>query len=92
MVWLGIGKHHACDGVASMNYKRRKYVRKKKEIRRAINVLYKIVDGVKREYELSDDTRNFTAMKRDLVVIAMNCQELVDSIGDIFQSTELRQY
>lgn len=75
-----------------MKYARRKYIRKKKDIRRAINALYKIVDGVKREYELSDDTRNFTAMKRDLVVIAMNCQELVDAIGDIFQSTELRQY
>ena len=75
-----------------MKYTRRKYIRKKKEIRRAINALYKIVDGVKREYELSDDTRNFTAMKRDLVVIAMNCQELVDAVGDIFQSTELRQY
>ena len=75
-----------------MKYTRRKYARKKKDIRRAINALYKIVDGVKREYGLSDDTRNFTAMKRDLVVIAMNCQELVDDIGDIFQSTELRHY
>ncbi len=89
---MGISKHYACDGAASMKYSRRKYVRKKKEIRRAINALYKIVDGVKHEYELSDDTRNFTAMKRDLVVIAMNCQELIDGIGDIFQSTELRQY
>jgi hypothetical protein len=92
MVWLGIGEYHASNGAASMKIKRRQYARKKKEIRRAFNTLFKTIDKIKHEYELSDDARNFPAMKRDLVVIGMNSQNLLDGVESLLADTSLKHY
>lgn len=90
---MGISEYYSRHGVASMKtFKRREYKRKKKEIRRSFDTLFKTLDYIKREYELSDDARNFPAMKRDLVVIGMNSQNLLDGIESLLADTSLKHY
>jgi len=72
--------------------KRRKYKSKRKKIANALDRLYAVLGQIKHEYEMTDDSVNYTKMKADLLKMAEGASDISELSQDMLRTTPLKHY